>query len=157
MKKQFIILLSLLTLSTLTYAKQQKARVIDVKPVYDYVFIKKPVEHCASIVRNEISNNYHGAVMGSIVGSTIAHMTSERKNQAQATIIGAIIGGAIGSQLDKSKRYYSHSPSHVCARHNIRAERVRVISGYDYWYRVNGKLYQSFSKTEPNRYVSLRK
>jgi uncharacterized protein YcfJ len=155
MKKQTVILLSLLVLSPAAFAKQQKVKVLDVAPVYGYVMIEKPVELCRPLHSNRPSTRHDTALLGSIVGGTVGHLTSERHNKAQATIIGAVIGGVIGSQLDNNRYQVSYAPSTQCTSYYVKAEKVRVIKGYDYWYRVHGKLYKGFSQSKPNRYVSV--
>lgn len=155
MKKQTIILLSLLALSPAAFAKQQKVKVLDVAPVYGYVIIEKPVELCRPLHSNKQSSRHDTALLGSIVGGTVGHLTSKRHNKAQATIIGAVIGGVIGSQLESGRYKVSNAPSVQCTSHYVKAEKVRVIKGYDYWYRIHGKLYKGFSKSEPNRYISV--
>jgi uncharacterized protein YcfJ len=155
MKKQTIILLSLLALSPATFAKQQKVKVLDVAPVYAYVMIEKPLEFCRPLHSNRQLSKHDTALLGSIVGGTVGHLSSERHNKVQATIIGAVIGGVIGSQLDNGRYQVSNAPSMQCTSPYVKAEKVRVIKGYDYWYRIHGKLYKGFSKSEPNRYVSV--
>jgi uncharacterized protein YcfJ len=155
MKKQTVILLSLLALSPAAFAKQQKVKVLDVAPVYGYVMIEKPVELCRPLHSNKQSSRHDTTLLGSIVGGTVGHLTSERHNKAQATIIGAVIGGVIGSQLDYGRYQVSNAQPVQCTSHYVRTEKVRVIKGYDYWYRIHGKLYKGFSKSKPNRYVSV--
>ncbi|MDP5032529.1 MAG: glycine zipper 2TM domain-containing protein [Paraglaciecola sp.] len=156
MKKKTVILISLLVLSTSTFAKQHKVKVLEVQPIYEYVVVNKPVEQCRTLHSRQLTVNHDGALFGSVIGGTIGNMTSERKNRTEATIIGAVIGGVIGSQIDNN-RHSVRSPALTCTTHYVNTEKVRVIAGYDYWYRVNGKMYKGFSEQEPSRYISLRK
>jgi uncharacterized protein YcfJ len=155
MKKQLVLLMFLLTMSTGSFASQQKVKVFDVQPVYEYVVVEKPVEYCRPIRPQYTATQHDRILLGSVVGGTIGSLTSERHNKTKATIIGAVIGGVIGSQIDNAGRYSTQSQTMQCSTRYVSSEKIRVIKGYEYWYRIKGKMYQGFSLTAPNRYVSL--
>lgn len=155
MKKQIVIVLSLLTLSTATFAKQQKVKVLDVQPVYEYLVVEKPVEYCRPVSSGKISTKHNGALIGSVVGATIGNLSSERHNKTPATVIGALIGGVVGNQLNNNQTTTAISPTMHCTIRYVNTEKVRVIRGYEYWYRINSKMYKGFSTTQPNRYIVL--
>ena len=157
MKNRLLITLALITCSANTLAHQQlyKVRVVESKPVYEYVSIEKPVQYCSDIHVNYNSQKASHIIAGSVVGGTIGNLASSRKSRDGATLVGAIIGGVIGSQIADTRP--NRHPSTQCITRYESTEKVRVITGYNYWYRIKGKTYQGFSVEQPSAYVTLRK
>ena len=154
--------LLLLSLSLIAFAnvaeahsKQYKVKVLDVEPVYQYVSIDKPVRYCSNVHLNSTTQKTNQIILGSAIGGTLGHLSSSRNNNAKATILGAVIGGVIGSQLIDNSPYEQISTQ--CITRYEKAEKVRVISGYHYWYKMKGRTYKNFSVDKPLAYITLRK
>jgi len=151
----------LLTLGLITFtgaveahSKQYKVKVLDIEPVYQYVSIEKPVQYCSAPHSNATTSQTKHIVAGSVVGGTLGHLSSSRENRKTATVLGAVIGGVIGSQLGDNSGYAKTSQ---CITRYEKTEKVRVITGYHYWYKMKGHTYQAYSVDKPQAYITLRK
>jgi uncharacterized protein YcfJ len=136
------------------HSKQYKVRVLDIEPVYQYVSIDKPVQYCTDGRVDSHAQKTNKIIAGSVLGGTLGNLTSSHNTRDKATLFGAIIGGVIGSQISDSSSY--SQVSQQCITRYEKSEKVRVISGYHYWYKIKGKTYQNFSVDKPQRYVTLR-
>ena len=150
MKNRLISSLLLLSIAGGAHAHNalHKVRVINSQPVYQYVNIDKPVQYCSDIRPSR--HNAGPIIAGSVIGATIGHMSASRQNKDNAAVMGAVIGGVLGSQLR------TNAPTQQCITRYETTEKVRVLAGYQYWYRIKGKTYEGFSEDKPGRYVLLR-
>jgi uncharacterized protein YcfJ len=157
MKYRILLILSsiIFTSAVEAHPKQYKVRVIETKPVYQYVSIDTPQQYCNDIYVEHDIHKASRIIVGSLVGGTLGNLSSSRNNKESATVLGAIIGGVIGSQMTDSSPH-SHI-SQQCHTRYVKTEKVRVITGYHYWYQIKGKIYQGYSEDKPLAYATLRK
>ena len=150
MKNRLITSLLLLSIAGGAHAHNalHKVRVINSQPVYQYLNIDKPVQYCSDIrpARHKAGN----IVAGSVIGASIGYMSASQQNKDNAALMGAVIGGVLGNQLQAS------APAQQCITRYETTEKVRVLAGYQYWYRIKGKTYEGFSQDKPGRYILLR-
>lgn len=154
----FVSLLLLVSSATQAHHKRDyaKARVIEVTPVYEYI---KVPNHDKSYRQGRKpyyrQQDFNGApIIGSVIGGTIGHATSDRKHKFIGTLAGAIIGGAIGHHIDKKQQIYSRSYSQHGPRSH-QYKKQRVLRGYDVIYKFKGKLYETFSRDKPRKYIRI--
>ena len=150
MKNRLILSLLMLSITGGAHAHSavHKVRVINSQPVYEYVNIEKPVQYCADI--QPANYNTNRIVAGSVIGATIGHVSASQQHKTNATLMGAVISEVLGSQL------HTQSPVRQCITRYETTEKVRLLTGYQYWYRVKGKTYQGFSEDKPGPYIILR-
>jgi uncharacterized protein YcfJ len=157
MQYRLLLTLGLLTFTGVVeaHSKQYKVKVLDIEPVYQYVSIEKPVQYCSDLHHNATTSQTKRIIAGSVVGGTLGHLSSSRENRKNATLLGAVIGGVIGSQLGENSTYTKTSAQ--CITRYEQTEKVRVITGYHYWYKMKGHTYQAYSVDKPQPYITLRK
>ncbi|GAC14700.1 glycine zipper 2TM domain-containing protein [Aliiglaciecola lipolytica] len=155
--------ISLVTLTFALFAGQASAkarydyaRVVHVKPVYQYVTVNQPIEQCYPVKRTIRHNTDHrqrahstiaGAVIGGVIGNAIGD------NRA-STVTGAIIGGAIGNH-SQGPHYSTHVTQH-CETVYESTKKVRKIRGYNVKYRYQGESYKTFMHQHPGNTVKVR-
>lgn len=157
MQYRLLLTLGLITFTGVVeaHSKQYKVKVLDIEPVYQYVSIEKPVQYCSAPHRNATTYQTKNIIAGSVVGGTLGHLTSSRENKKNATLIGAVIGGVIGSQMGDNSGHAKTSSQ--CFTRYEQTEKVRVITGYHYWYKMKGHTYQAYSVDKPQAYITLHK
>ena len=152
MKKQLLLLITFLTVSQLASAhpKHHKVKVVDVQPVYRYIETTLPTTVCYSDVSHV--RQLDKVIVGSAIGGTMGNLLSHKSDRAANTIAGAVIGGLLATQIDNGPRPYH---TERCSTAYEPAQKVRKLVGYEYWYRINGRLVRDFSREKPGRYVAL--
>jgi uncharacterized protein YcfJ len=134
--------------------RYERARVIDVDPIYERVRYTVPVEHCwDERVRYSGGSDRTGAVIvGGAVGAVIGNRVGDGKGIA--TVAGAIAGAAIGSELAGDGRKIRHGHVRRCeVRHEERFDR-RVVA-YRVTYEHRGRRDVTRLAYNPGRYVEI--
>ncbi|WP_158970671.1 glycine zipper 2TM domain-containing protein [Paraglaciecola sp. L3A3] len=155
MKRLIASTIILLLASPLAQANNHKsyhkARVVNVSPVYEYVAVTRNIESCPTI---SYSKQHNATVIGSVIGGSIAHATSNKRHKVINTIAGAIIGGAIGHKIDHHSKQTAQSYCDTKV-HRQTTSKQRVLKGYEVSYVKKGRTYQTFSKNKPNKHIRI--
>ncbi|WP_339723844.1 glycine zipper 2TM domain-containing protein [uncultured Paraglaciecola sp.] len=135
-----------------------KARVIDSTPVYKYVSVGQPHTYCEPAKTQTITRISHdkgATIVGGIVGGIIGHAASDNKHKGLGTVAGAVLGSTLVHKLNSADiQTYKVKPQN-CVTTHTKAQKVRVIDGYNVTYRSQGKVYQTFTQEKPAKYVRI--
>ena len=139
----------------------ERARVIDVIPVYKTVRYAMPVEDCrAQTVRLPqygVSGTAPivGAVIGGAVGNAVGH---KKRNKQVGALIGAVLGATIGNDIANASPDRSHArygTRHVCDTFTEYRTEDRLV-GYDVSYEYAGQTYTARMKRRPGDEIRIR-
>ena len=143
-----------------------KAKVINITPVYKYMTVNQPQIYCApaqirSTYRRSHDSRRHyknSAIVGGVLGGVIGHAASDKNHKG----LGAILGAVIGSSLVHNIGYVNNNHSHnipvkrdKCVVIPRKANKIRVLEGYEVTYRTQGNIYQTFRKNKPQKYIGI--
>jgi uncharacterized protein YcfJ len=158
-----------------------KAKVVNSTPVYKYVIVRQPQTYCEPLVYKTYGHSYDrqsydrqsydrqsydrqsydnksAAIAGGILGGLIGHVASDRRHEGLGTIVGAVIGSSLVHNIDRTNkkhlRTYQVQPKNCVVTHK-KNRKVRVLDGYKVTYRSHGKLYRTFRKNKPSRYIRV--
>ena len=140
-----------------------KARVVNSTPIYKYRTIRQPHTYCKPEVmrknnRHRRSHNNDAAIIGGVLGGVIGHATSNNKHKGLGTVVGAVIGSSlmhnIGHVNNKHSRTYTVQQQDCVTKYK-KANKVRILDGYEVTYRAHGKTYRTFSQDKPPKYISI--
>lgn len=132
----------------------ERARVVQVEPIFERVRYSVPVEHCRDErVRFSGSADRTGAaIAGGVVGAVIGNQIGD--GRGAATVVGAIAGAAIGSELAGDARQVRHGHVRRCeVRHEARFEQ-RVVA-YRVTYVHRGRRDVTRLAYDPGRHIEL--
>lgn len=140
----------------------EKARVVDVQPIYQTVSYSVPREQCSEQRVQTGSGGgvspagpLLGAIAGGLLGSAVAH--GHDHNEA-GVAIGAVFGGAVGydvARRNAAPRYVTYGTQQVCSEVQDVHEEER-ISGYNVRYEYLGKTYSTVTHNPPGDTVRVR-
>lgn len=135
-----------------------RAKVVDVEPIYRHVRISTPHQECyeEEVRRPVYHRNSDGAALvggliGGIVGNELGH------GKKGATIAGALVGAAIGKSTNRHRDHYSEQVSyeeHCATRVSYRTEQR--IEGYNVTYRYKGEEFTTRMYEHPGKFVQVR-
>lgn len=140
------------------------ARVVDSKPIYEWVEQRTPAKHCwVETVREEHSHSNQRAstvVLGSVIGGAIGHAVGHgHKNKKVGTAVGAILGAAIGSDIERSKRgsknYHTQYRDVERCEYRDKVTTVEHLVGYDVTYQYNGQRYTTRMQNHPGDRIKV--
>lgn len=143
-----------------------RARVVDVEPLYETVSYDVPVEQCRQErVRYSKPRQQHasatgpllGALIGGAIGNAVGH---EKRNKQVGTVVGALLGGSIGADI--SRRNHSQHGStvrygteQICnVMHEVREEER--LAGYNVTYVYAGETYTTRMRRDPGDSIRVR-
>ena len=149
------------------------ARVIDSRPLYDEVPLKR--EECwnervrgyenRTITRTDTGASIGaGTVLGAIVGGVVGHQFGNSSGgRDRATGAGAIVGGLIGNQIERDNRSEGRevtSVERVPTERNVErcrmVEEVRqVASGYEVRYTYAGRTFTTRMNERPGTVIRV--
>lgn len=140
------------------YSFYDKARVINVEPVYTTVRISVPYQEC---YKQEVRTHRHrgdkgaSTLLGGIIGGAVGHNVGNHRKGA--TIAGAIIGAAVGNELGRNRRHRDEYVRYedVCET-NYSYEEQQRIDGYNVTYRYKGELFTTYMKDRPGKRLRVR-
>ena len=143
-----------------------KANVVSTDTVYKYVIVRQAQTCCGPLDYKSYGRSYDGqsydnksaAIAGGILGGLIGHVASDRRHEGLGTIVGAVIGSSLVHNIDRTNkkhlRTYQVQPKDCVVTHK-KNRKVRVLDGYKVTYRSHGKLYRTFRKNKPSRYIRV--
>ncbi|GAB6043361.1 glycine zipper 2TM domain-containing protein [Endothiovibrio diazotrophicus] len=140
-----------------------RARVIDVDPVYETVRIPVSRRECRpQTVWHEQRDGRDvdagsGLIAGTLIGGVIGNQVGKGKGRKAATIIGAVLGAAVGHDMASGSsgqgyRYATHEERCDVVRHHREETR---IAGYHVTYRYRGRTFTRFMDHDPGRWVEV--
>jgi uncharacterized protein YcfJ len=166
MKNKIVVTLSLMTALSLTsaaamaggrhhhdrqdHARYEKARVIDVEPVYRHVRVTSPGRECWQEPRHERHfTSYTSTIAGGIVGGVVGNQFGGGNGKTAMTVAGTLLGGSIGRDLGHRDRY--DEQCRVTDRHH----HPRHIDGYHVTYRYHGQIYTTYMDRHPGKFIPV--
>ncbi len=145
----------------------ERARVVDVQPLYKTVSYTVPVEQCHE-ERVAYHQPYHrrasatgpilGAIIGGAVGNAVGHSSTNKK---VGTVVGAVLGGSIGADVARHQRRQYHSEEvryrteEVCRVSSEVREEERA-DGYRVSYVFGGETYTTRMNRDPGDSIRVR-
>lgn len=157
---------ALLLPSTAMAATYERARVVDVEPIYETVTYRVPVEQCREEqvryseprrTRASSTGPLLGAIIGGAIGNAVGH---EKRNKQVGTVVGALLGGSIGADVARRHRGYDAGPARyrteqVC--HTVTEERAEErIAAYNVSYVYAGQTYATRMHRDPGDSIRVR-
>ncbi|MBA1145551.1 glycine zipper 2TM domain-containing protein [Ectothiorhodospiraceae bacterium WFHF3C12] len=142
------------------HARYEKARVIDVRPIYEVVRVPSRERECwTEEIETRRPRHDDGArtVVGAIIGGVVGHQIakgSDRFERRAATAAGAIIGGAVGRDLAGRERGGWREERHCRVTERYREEERHA--GYQVTYRYHGQTYTTELDHDPGRFLRVR-
>ena len=135
-----------------------KAKVIQVEPIYTTVRVSIPQEECyQEQVRTPVYNNHSNgtAVVGGVIGGLVGHQLGHGKKGA--TIAGTILGAAIGKSAGRDGDRYAEHVSYEdrCTTHVAYRTEER-IDGYNVTYRYKGEVFTTRMDQHPGKLLRVR-
>lgn len=156
--------------SALSFADQNydRARVVDVQPIYESVRYEVPSEQCheqrVAVPRRHrasATSPIIGAILGGALGNAVGH---NKRNKQVGTVIGAVLGGTIGADIgrrhsrdddDYGNRRVRYHTQEVCeTSYETRTENR--LSGYNVSYVYAGTTYQTQMDRDPGDSIRVR-
>lgn len=171
------LLLGMATLAPAAHAHDRHGhrdfgRVIQVKPVYHYVNVRRPHRQCNFNGHGNHRGHNRGAapIVGGIVGGVIGNRLGNthrrgirsrhsgghgRRGNLGATVAGAIIGAAIGNGISHSNhRYGRHNSNRHCGQVHGHHQQ-RQLDYYQVTYVYQGRQYHTRSKQHPGHRIRV--
>jgi len=136
-----------------------RAKVIQVTPIYETVRVSTPHRECYSQEvrrdRHDHGNKAASTVIGGLIGGAVGHRVG--KHRKGATVAGAIIGAAIGNNVGRSRghSYQEVSYEDVCETQQ-RYHQEQRIDGYNVSYRYKGEIFNTRMDEHPGKRIKLK-
>jgi len=137
-----------------------KAKVVNVTPVYKYVTVNTPTEHCYK-ERATYTKYYDGdrngrMLLGGLIGGVIGNNIGHGKSRKARAVVGALIGSQIGSSIADNHAYASQHTGYEtrCEVQHV-SETKKEIAGYDVSYRFRGRIFTTQMPYHPGRRIKL--
>lgn len=134
--------------------RHERARVVQVEPIYERVRHSVPVEQCwdERVRYSRGADRTGAAIAGGVVGAVIGNQIGD--GRGAATVVGAIAGAAIVSELAGDGRRARDGHVRRCeVRHEPRFEQ-RVVA-YRVTYVHRGRRDVARLAYDPGRYIEL--
>ncbi len=141
-----------------------RARVVDVDPIYELVSDSVPVEQCREervpVYRHHRANASApilGAIIGGAIGNAVGH---KKRNKQVGTVVGAMLGGAIGADVSRQNRHRDYPGERyryeqVCDTH-YEVRQHEQLTGYRVSYVYGGTTYSTRMRRDPGEYIRVR-
>lgn len=169
MNKKLILGLAMLVLATSANAGHRggsytdRAKVLDVEPIYRTVEITTPKRTCWE---EDVSyyepgqKSYTGTVLGSIIGGVlVSEMHRGRgKGKDAAVLAGALMGGALGHDLSRNQRthgHYSTQTEQRCDVEHVTTYEEELV-GYRVKYLYEGQVFTTRTEHHPGKWIKVR-
>lgn len=160
------VLLAAVVLPGLTVAgtTYDRARVVDVEPLYETVTYEVPREQChmervpyhRDAGRRSATAPIVGAIIGGALGNAVGH---KKRNKQVGTVVGAVLGGSIGADIARRNHRHgarvSYGSEEVCRVVNDIREEERLL-GYRVTYRYAGETYTTRMDRDPGPSLRVR-
>jgi len=140
-------------------AFQDKARVVDVTPIYEVVEVPTDRRECwtEEVHGTRSSGSGAGMVVGGIIGGVVGNQIGRGDGRKLATVAGTVIGAAVGADADRQARRnepYTTSERHCQVRTDyVQEERLRA---YKVTYRYHGETFVTEMDHNPGKFVPVR-
>ena len=146
-----------------------RARVVDVEPVYQTVGYEVPVEQCrlvdvsAGTEPHSHHRSYTGPILGALIGGAIGNAVGHNKtNKKVGVAVGAVLGGSIGWDIQR-RRHEAHARSQQVTYETeeicetvFETEQRLELEGYDVTYRYAGQTHTTRMDHDPGKYLQVR-
>lgn len=139
------------------------ARVRSVEPQYENVTI--PRNECTTQVVNETvrvdggnSQNYGGALLGSVAGAVVGNQVGKGHGREAAAVLGAVVGGIAGDRIQGSNNrneVYQQVPREVTTCRTVNEVQAR-LTGYRVAYDYRGQQYTTVMRNNPGPNLQVR-
>jgi len=137
-----------------------KAKVINVKPIFKYITINTPTEHCYKerVTYTDYNDGNRGGrmLLGGIIGAVIGNNIGHGKSRKVRAAVGALVGSQIGSSFADRHAYSNQHVAYEqhCETQNV-SETKKRIDGYDVTYKFRGRLFTTQMPYRPGRKIEL--
>jgi uncharacterized protein YcfJ len=136
----------------------ERAKVVDVDPIYKYVRVTTPERECWQEPRryNDRNHSYTSTIAGGLVGGVIGNQFGGGSGKTALTIAGTLLGGSIGRDYEHNNRAYSAPVRYETqCRVSNHHHKERVFDGYNVTYRYQGKLYSTHMDHRPGKFIDV--
>jgi uncharacterized protein YcfJ len=162
---QFVAPILLVPSLALAGTSYDRARVVDVEPLYKSVHYTVPTEQChleqvPVYEHSRVGRSYTGPILGAIIGAAIGNAVGHRKhNKRVGTAVGAILGGSIGRDIAR-RQHYEEGPvgyrsEEVCRVIDEPREELK-LTGYRVTYQYAGETHTTKMARDPGKYLRVR-
>jgi uncharacterized protein YcfJ len=147
--------------------KYDRARVVDVQPIYESVRYEVPSEQChqerVAVPRRHrasATTPIIGAILGGVLGNAVGH---NKRNKQVGTVIGAVLGGSIGADIARrhhtndrdDNRRERYQTQEVCET-SYETRMENRVAGYNVSYVYAGTTYQTQMDRDPGDSIRVR-
>lgn len=142
------------------YDYVDRARVLNVKPIYETVRVARPETRCRD---ERVTHRYRstglgrdgGTLLGGVIGGVVGNQFGKGHGKDAMTVAGVLIGAGIGHELSHDRRPRSYSTvEEVCHTYTSYEEREELV-GYRVKYRYNGRVYHQRMDHDPGKWVRV--
>ncbi len=137
-----------------------RARVVDVQPLYETVSVTVPRQVCqeqrvqtGAGGGQSVAPPLLGAVLGGVLGNAVSN-----KNKPVGAAVGAVLGGAVGYDIARRNArpsYVTYGTQEVCSTVSDVHEEER-LNGYRVRYEYLGQRYTAITPNHPGDSVRVR-
>ncbi|MCP3868173.1 MAG: glycine zipper 2TM domain-containing protein [Gammaproteobacteria bacterium] len=140
-----------------------KAKVVDVVPLYETVRVAQPERQCTEEIvpsrrwgRRE--HSYTPLVAGAIVGGVVGNQFGRGRGKDAMTVAGALLGASVGNDIGKSHGHRRNRKPGRVQQHCEWVDRYveqEELAGYGVTYRYRGRLFQTRMATHPGKRIEV--
>lgn len=144
-------------------SRYANARVIGYEPVFETVYISRPVRRChREIVERRVTRTHVAGptLAGAVIGAAIGRQFGDGNSRDALTVIGAVAGSAVANERATRRRAANprvaviREPVERCTtEHRRRAQRQ--VTGYWVDYRYRGRQFRTLSHERPGRNIRI--
>ncbi|MCG8425778.1 MAG: glycine zipper 2TM domain-containing protein [Chromatiales bacterium] len=156
--------LGLLVISGTAMAERSfhdRAKVLNVEPVYAVVQVNRPEERCWTETVRYRERGYGRdsatpTITGAIIGGVVGNQFGKGSGNKAMTAAGAILGASVGHDIGKR----GHSDSYVTKERRCEVvdnyEEREELTGYRVKYRYAGKTFWTTTDEHPGKFLPVR-
>lgn len=140
------------------------AEVVDVKPLYRYVRVRRPERECWDEEVYDERRRRHGTapatIAGGLIGGAVGRQFGDGKGRDAMTVVGTLIGSAIAHDRAADRHYddYDRPRTRVVERCETRWDTYddRRLEGYRVTYWYGGREYTTRTAHEPGDRIRVK-
>lgn len=137
-----------------SHDRGERARVVDVAPIYSYVRDYSPQRECWRQPRRDNRyQSYTSTIAGGLIGGVIGNQFGGGSGNTAMTVAGTLLGGSVGRDLGQNN-YHETRYEERCDVREHSHER-RVLDGYHVTYRYQGQLYTTRMDHHPGKFIPV--
>ena len=135
-----------------------KARVLEVEPIYEVSYVNHPEEHCWTedvYYRGRgYSDSATPTIVGAILGGVVGNQFGKGGGKKAMTVAGTLLGASVGHDAGKRS-----SGSYVTQERHCelvdRYDEQEELTGYRVKYSYRGEVFWTTTEEHPGKYIPV--